>query len=182
MKTTSILFALAISACAVPVPAFAQNAIVSFSVGGVPFSLNSVNYPDVEITPGATLNGPTIATGNINIFTGMFSANHVNPHQWDVPPLPAEIVFSPMQYQGAAGFTNGAPLCFLQYYDGTPVYPKSLTQDQNGDWQLTVDLSISNNNGSQFTTAPTDAQLQDTSNHQLRFFCAAKGSPAPSPQ
>jgi hypothetical protein len=70
MKTPAIFFGLAISACSVPAMAQNVNAIVSGSIGGIPFSLDGVNYPAATISPGTTANGATIAVGNINFYPG----------------------------------------------------------------------------------------------------------------
>jgi hypothetical protein len=154
MKTRSIFFALAISSCSA-VPAFAQNAIVSASIDATPLSLNGVNYPAVTITPGTTASGSTIAVGNI----------------------------TPLQYRGALGFTNGAPECILQFQDDDAgISPSSITQAPNGDWQITINVIADKNVSGESATPLTEAQLIDTSNHQLHFACAAKGPAAPPPQ
>jgi hypothetical protein len=186
MKTPAIFFGLAISACSVPAMAQNVNAIVSGSIGGIPFSLDRVNYPAATITPGTTANGAMIAVGNINFYPGAFSQELVDG-LWTSPKVPATLVFTPIQYRGALGFVNGPPECFLQFQsDGVGVSPKVITQAPNGDWQLTINVLLSDNNPlitSEPSAVPyTEAQLIDASNHQLHFACAAKGPAAQPPQ
>jgi hypothetical protein len=183
MKTPAIFFGPAISACSVPAMAQNVNAIVSGSIGGIPFSLDGVNYPAATITPGTTANGATIAVGNINFYPGAFSQELVDG-LWTIPKVPATLIFTPIQYLGALGFTNGPPECILQFQDdGAGVSASSITQAPNGDWQITINVMLADKNVSGESATPfTEAQLIDTSNHQLHFACAAKGPAAPPPQ
>jgi hypothetical protein len=181
MKLHTFALTTALSACSA-VSAMAQNvnAIVSYTFNwATPYSLNGINYPAVTANPGTTSNGSTIAVGNINLYPGMFAQNGGSQE--------ATVTFTPINFRGALGFVNGQPICFIEtgagiFPDGT-ILPYSIVQAANGDWQITVHIQDIEDTTAIGRSAPfTTAQLEDTSAHQLHFFCAAKGPGAPAPQ
>jgi hypothetical protein len=187
---------------AIAAPALASsnvNTLDNYTGLGTPY--DGV-FPFVNVSPGTTANGPTIAAGNINIITGQFEAEtSPDPQNGSYttfyPDVTGTVTITPVNYFGARHPVS-MPLCFAEFQtDGTVVNP-SYAQNANGDWQVTFWLQLSNNNpalpnptsGTQgtiplthvtvITTAlpPPPSWAQDPTNHQLDFWCLAKGPSA----
>jgi hypothetical protein len=188
---------------AIAAPALASpnvNTLDNYTGLGTPY--DGV-FPFVNVSPGTTANGPTIAAGNINIITGQFEAETIGPDPQNgsyttfYPDVTGTVTITPVNYFGARHPVS-MPLCFAEFQTNGTVVNPSYAQNANGDWQVTFSLQLSNNNpalpnptsGTQgtiplthvtvITTAmpPPPSWAQDPTNHQLDFWCLAKGPSA----